>query len=340
MSLFDTLHLLYEIHHRYRSVGDGDSAISRVYNAIRKVVEMRLHLRWTREQNNDNNPHGVQQTATLLYRFEECLYNTPIRHLVSAVLILQYTKICGFYGIPMSFSLATGYFVSWIIMEMILLVGEGRTAMEPSQAALPHSDSSSPPTIPKSIGRGVFFLQSIVILVLISMLLLKAQSEFKFVPKHGETVPSFDLRYTVFLIISLSLMSWVDSMPLFVGISLMSELYDSGHRNSRKVSDFIGLSMAIAYVSFITPVFYTSWIVGAGHFLFVSSITLSYASRLFWLGEEGAERRKGCWIMARLEPLFTFGSSALTYAGGLLFFYVFVFNPEGTSKASWTEYLP
>ena len=74
------------------------------------------------EQDNDSNPQGDPQTATLLYRFEKCLYNTSIRHLtlVSAVLILQYAKLCGFHGVPMSFCLATGYFASWIIMEIVV----------------------------------------------------------------------------------------------------------------------------------------------------------------------------------------------------------------------------
>lgn len=332
MSLFDTLHLLHEIYHRYRSTGDGGSVFRRIHNATRKVVKGRLDSRWAIEQNNSSNPQGSPQTATLLRRFEKCFYNTPIRHLFSAVLILQYAKLWGFHGIPMSFSLATGYFASWIIMEMILLFAEG-------QAALPSSDSSSLPTISVSVGRGVFFLQSIAILVVISMLLLKAQSKFKFVPKQGETA-SFDIRSAVFLIISVSLMSLVDNMPLFVGISLMSGFYVSGHRDSRKVSDLIGLSMAIAYVSIITSMFYTSWIVGAAHLPFVSFITIFYAYLLCRRGEEGAGRREGCRTMKRLEPLLTFGSSSLTYAGGLLFFYAFVFNPEDTWKASWTEYFP
>lgn len=217
-------------------------------------------------------------------------------------------------------------------MEMILLIGEGRTTIEPGRAALPKIE---PPAI---AGRGVFFAQSIGILVSVSMLLLRAQSEFKFV--HGETVSSFDLRFAVFLIISLSLMYWVDSMPLFVGISLMSGFYVSGHKNSRKVSDLIGLFMAIAYASIITTVFYSSWIVGVAHLPFVSYITYFYASRLFWRGEEGTERREGCRAMTCLEPVLIFDSSALTYAGGLLFFYVFVFNPEGTWMAGWTESFP
>jgi len=339
MSLFDTLHLLYEIYHRYRNTGDdGDSIICQVRIATRKVVEMRLHRDRTKEQDDSSNPQGGPQTATLFYRFEKCAYNTPIRYLFSAVLILQYLKLCGYHGIPMSFSLATGYFASWIIMEMILLIGEGRTPMGPGRAALPNSDSSSPPTIPKLAGRGVFFAQSMAILVPVSMLLLRAQNEFKFV--HGETVPSFDLRFAVFLIISLSLMYWVDSMPLFVGISLMSGFYVSGDKNSRKVSDFIGLLMATAYISIITTVFYSSWIVGAAHLLFVSYIIFFYAFRLFWRREEGTEKREGCRVMACLEPVLIFGSSALTYAGGLLFFYVFVFNPEGTWMAGWTESFP
>ncbi|PUU75191.1 hypothetical protein B9Z19DRAFT_1131806 [Tuber borchii] len=332
MSLFDTLHLLYQIYHRYRNTGDGNGRIRRIHIATRGVVEMRLHRHRTEEQDDAGSPQGGPQTATLLCRFERCAYNTPIRHQFSAVLILQYVKLCGYHGIPVSFSLATGYFASWIIMEVILLIGEGRTAMEPSRAALPEIE---PPAV---AGRGVFFAQSIAILVSVSILLLRAQNEFKFV--HGETVPSFDLRFAVFLIISFSLMYWVDSMPLFVGISLMSGFYVSGHKNSRKVSDRIGLFMAITYIFIITTVFYSSWIVGAAHLPFVSYITYFYASPLFCRGEEGTERRKGCRGMARLEPVLIFGSSALTYAGGLLFFYVFVFKPEGTWMAGWTESFP
>ncbi|KAG0637307.1 hypothetical protein HOY80DRAFT_924549 [Tuber brumale] len=336
ISLFDTLYLLYEVLDHCRNTGDVSSAICRILNSIRKVVEMRHR---TRRDHNNSDPQGDQQTTTLLGRFEICLYNTPIRHLLSSVLILQYVKLCGFHGIPMSFFLGTGYFASWIIMEMILLVGEGlggdHATTERQRAPL-ESTQREAPIIPKLVGRVVFLLQSITILAGVYMLLWKAQNDFKFVPKHGETVPGFDLRFAAFLAISSSLMYWADSMPLFIGISLMSGLHAPGHKGATGVSNFIGLLMAITYVTIITTVFYSGWVSGASHLPFVAYIAFFYISRFLWKREE----RKGCLSMARLEPVLIFGSSALTYAGGLLFFYVFVFDPEATWKAVWTESLP
>ncbi|KAG0137527.1 hypothetical protein HOY82DRAFT_649247 [Tuber indicum] len=337
ISLFDTLHLLYEVLDHCRNTGDPISAICRIPNSTQKVVEMRHR---TRRDHNDCDPQVGPWAVTLLGRFETCLYNTPIRHLLSVVLILQYVKLCGFHGIPMSFSLGTGYFTSWIIMEMILLIGEGlgggRATTEPRQRAPPGSAQSETPTILKSVGRAVFLLQSITILTGVYMLLWKTQNDFKLLPRDGETVPSFILRLAAFLTISSSLMYWADSMPLFIGISLMSGLQAPGHKGATGVSNFIGLLMAIMYVTITTTVFYSGWVFGAAHLPFVSYIAFVYASRLLWKGE-GWE---GCLSMARLEPVLIFGSSAFTYAGGLLFFYFFVFNPEGTWRAAWTESLP
>ncbi|CUS10520.1 unnamed protein product [Tuber aestivum] len=340
ISLFDTLHLLYEIHGSHKSTGDANNAAHRIRNAIRKVVEVRLKRIRTETHGAAQNPQGNLQATTLLCRFESCLFNTPIRHLVSLVLIVQYTKICGFHGIPMSFSLATGYFASWIIMEIILLVGDGHAKTEPPQAALPKPDSSPGPIIPKLVGRAVFLLQSITVLIGVFMLLWKAQSDFKFAPKHGETAPSFDLRFASFLLISSSLMYYADSMPLFVGISLMTGLCVSKRENPREFSDRIGLFMAAAYVFIITTVFYSNWVFGAGHLPFVGYITYFYVSRSFRCGKERKEKGKGCLVMTQLEPVLIFGGSALTYAGGLLFFYAFDFDPEGTWRAGWTDIFP
>ncbi|RPA91402.1 hypothetical protein L873DRAFT_1819602, partial [Choiromyces venosus 120613-1] len=295
MSLFDTLHLIYEIcHHYHRNPGNTTDVITRIQNAIREVVNGRLQRHRTEERTVDDGPPGNPQTAIPLDRFEKPLYNTPIRHLFSAVLILQYTKFCGFHGVPMSFALATGYFVSWIIMEMILLVGESNGATEPRQTTRPEQASSPPPTISKGIGRVVFFLQSMAIQVGGFMLLGRAQSGFKFVTRPGETIPRFDLHSAAFLTISSSFIYWVDSMPLFVGISLMS-----GHRRSRKVSDIVGIIMAILYLLILTTVFYSGWVFGASHLPFIAYVTFFYASRLFFQ-KPGGVRERLCRSMRNL----------------------------------------
>ncbi|PWW73300.1 hypothetical protein C7212DRAFT_359459 [Tuber magnatum] len=341
ISLFDTLHLLYEIYRWCKNMGDVSGPIHRIRNAIREVVEVRLKRIRAEGHGSDGSPQDNPQAATLLCRFESCLYNTPIRHAFSAVLVLQYAKLCGFHGSPMSFSLATGYFVSWIIMEIILLVGEGHAKTEPHQVAHPKSASSSEPLISGLVGRGVFLLQSIAVLVGVSMLLWKAQSNFKFEPDQGEMAPSFDLRFASFLVISSSLMYYADSMPIFVGISLMSGLCVSSRKNPRNLSDPIGMLMAAAYVFIITTVFYSNWVFGAAHLPFIGYITFFYASHWFCSGEKGKRKKgKGCSVMTQLEPVLVFGGSALTYAGGLLFFYAFDFNPEGTWRAGWTDIFP
>ena len=160
--LVDTWWLLYEIFHYYKNIEDGNSAIRRIHSAIREVVEVRLRRRQMREHNNDSNPQSSQLIAIFLDGFERYVSHTGLRYLFLAVLILQYVKLCGFYGIPVSFTLATGYFASWIIMEMIQLVGEAHAVMGHSRATFPTPDSSSPPIIPKIAGFLVFIFHTII----------------------------------------------------------------------------------------------------------------------------------------------------------------------------------
>ena len=339
MSLFDTLHLLYEIyHHHCRHTVDGDSAIRRIQSATRVVVETRLRSHQTREHDNNSNLRSSPQTATLLYRFEKCLYNTPIRHLLSVVLILQYAKLCGFNGIPMSFSLATGYFASWIIMEMILLFGEGRAAMDPAHVALrlPTSDSSSLPIIPKSAGSTAFLLQGIVISFGAFMWLL-TRDDFGLAPRHGETAPMFHYRLAVLA----NIVSWAAScVGLVLGymfasvVGSKSEKFLSGHNLSSLLMDTAYASLVIIFAKL-----WGGWIMAVQLPIIAYSMFLS-ASRLFWRRRGRGEWRGGCWPTGSSGPGSAFSRWAFIYAVGLLLFYILFFNPEGTKKASWTECLP
>ncbi|CUS10123.1 unnamed protein product [Tuber aestivum] len=335
MSLFDTLHLLYEIHSCYRSTPGGDNIIRRIRPAIHEVVVIRLHQRSGSEKDDPSNSEGAPPTAPLPSRSEKTTHNTRARHLLFILLILQYVKLCGFYGIPISFSLATIYFVSWIIMEMILLVGEGCAAMDLSGADPPTADSSSP-IISGSYGLLVFILQLVTTIIGATIFVVARFDFCESIVESPERPPLLSLHCAIHLGFWVSPLYWVGHM-LF--------LYYFSHRTVGQVlwhctwgiTFGIQCIFIVVFYPFFIPSTPLSWIVELGA-SYLNYLMFFYASRLPWPGGEGEEGKP--LTPGRFGQGLVSSSWAFTYAGELLLFYVFLFHPEGTWKAGWTEYLP
>jgi len=210
----------------------------------------------------------------------------------------------------------------------LLLVGEGRAAMDPAHAALPTPDSSSPPIIPRSAGSTAFLLQGVVISFGTFMWLL-TRDDFELALKNGETVPMFHHRLAVFANIA----SWASSCVGLVHGYLLacvvgrkSEKYVSGHNLSSLLMDTAHASLIIIFAKL-----WVVWIMAA-QLPFVSYSVLLTASRLFW---QRRGRGEGWWAMVTSGPGSAFSRWASMYVVGLLLFCVLFFNPEGTRKSSW-----
>jgi len=331
--LLDALHLLYEIHHHYRTASRG-RGIRRIYNAIGEVVEIRLQRNRKNEQDGDGDPLGSSRIATLLRLVEIFVYNTLIRYIFAAMLILQYVKLCGFHGIPISLSQATGYFASWFILEMTLLLGQAHAAMEPDQTTSLDSDSISLPAIPQSVVEGVFLLQPLTI-GFVAVIAIAGW--------HGHMYEARVRGSHMLWVISLALTSF----PAFVeediyhsrAINVARSPPSSGRYSMIACNGFFLLAFSFGvFFTLIAPILLGSWY-PIVHLPYYSYSLVLYSSRLFfmWVGEEGKEWYRA---MARPRPGWGLSYSTVTYAGGLLVFYISVFSPEGTWKASWTEYLP
>jgi len=330
--LLDTLLLFFEIHHHYRNASRG-GGIHRILNAIGKVVEIRLQRNRIKAQDDDSDPQGSSQIATLLRLVERYVYGTLIRHIFTAMLILQYVKLFGFHGIPISFSLATGYFASWIIMEMIVLAGKGDAIVESDQATLPNLDSLSLPAIPETVMVYVFSLQYWTIAV-------------------GGIMEVRRLNYIYSKVVLESHYLWAVSIafPLLVQLVIFTFRFPSTldaagihsrrERNQMRVNGGSGLlTVAGMTLLYAIPFSYCrSWRLVV-HLPYNLYLMVCYASCMFWRQKEGEGQER---YLAMAQPGRRLGLSycALAYAGELLFFYIFVFSPEGTRKDWWTEYLP
>jgi len=329
--LLDTLLLFFQIHHHYRNASCG-GGIHRILNAIRKVVEIRLQRNRNKAQDDDRDTQGSSQIATLLRLVERYVYDTLIRHILTAILILQYVKLCGFHGIPISFSLATAYFASWIIMEMIFLAGKGDAMVESDQATLPNLDSISLPAIPETIMTWVFLLQYLTI-------------------GAGACMEVYRLGYIYSRVVLDSYYVWASSIafPLLLQFVIFTfrfpstldatGIHSDWERNLMRVNGGSGLFTVASMTLFYALPFQYCWswhlIVYLPYNLY---LMVCYASCMFWRQKEGEGQER---YLAMAQPGRRLGSSycALAYAGELLFFYIFVFSPEGTWKDWWTEYL-
>jgi len=330
--LLDTLLLFFQIHHCYRNASRG-GGIHRILNAIRKVVEIRRQRNRNKAQDDDSDPQGNSQIATLLRLVERCVYGTLIRHIFTAMLILQYVKLCGFHGIPISFSLATGYFASWIIMEMILLAGKRDAMVESDQATLPNLDSISLPAIPETVILLVFMLQGLTIGVGGIMEISGLSYIYKVVP-DSHYLWAISIAFPLF-VQSVIFTFRFPSTPDATGVHSRWErilMRASGGSGLLTVASTMTLFYAIPFP------YRHSWplIVYLPYNLY---LMVCYASFMFWRQKEGGGHER---YLAMAQPGRRLGLSfcALAYAGELLFFYIFVFSPEGTRKDWWTEYLP
>jgi len=331
--LLDALHLLCEIHHHYRTASRG-SGIRRIYNAIGEVVEIRLQRNRNNEQDGDGDPLGSPRIATLPCLVERFVYNTLIRYIFTAMLILQYVKLCGFHGIPISLSQATGYFASWFILEMTLLLGQAHAAIEPDQTTSLDPDSVSLPAIPQYVVDGLFLLQPLTI----GLVALIAAAGW-----HGHMYEARVQGSHMLWAISLGMTSFPAFEEHDISLSWAVNAARSPPSSVRYSAIaynglfLLAFSAGVSHI-LIVAIFLGSWYPMV-HLPYYSYSLVLYSSRLFllWVGEEGKE-----WYRAMARPRAGWGLSysTVTYAGGLFVFYISVFSPEGTWKASWTEYLP
>lgn len=205
--------------------------------------------------------------------------------------------------------------------------------VESDQATLPNLDSISLPAIPETVMVYVFVLQywTITIGAIMEVHRLSHIS--------SKVVPDSHSPWAISIAFPLLVESAIFNFR-FPSTLDATRIHSRWERNLMRVNGGSGLfAVACMTLGYSIPFPYSlSWrlIVYLPYNLY---LMVCYASCMFWRQKEvwGHER-----YLAMAQPGRRLGSSycALAYAGELLFFYIFVFSPEGTWKDWWTEYLP
>lgn len=167
VSFFDTAHLVYEVLCWYSS-----SACPGLPKAMRRATEERLR----------NNIVGGAYESDLKTLLHIGFLDLRVRSIVAALCILQYVKLCGYKWIPFWFSVSTILPVSWVVMELVFIIGclahwKSFEAPElPDVGDEPHSDDEPPKrdrlATPQKVSRVLVFLE---IAVLVFCFLLNRQ---------------------------------------------------------------------------------------------------------------------------------------------------------------------
>jgi len=284
-------------------------------------------------QDDGSNPQDSPPAATLSRLVERSVHNTLNEYILTVICILQYVKLCGFHGIPMSFSLATGYFASWFINEIIYRVGQGHAVVESGQVTLSKQDSISLPAIPGGVVVLALVLQSLTIVSwAFSAIMIQGSRH------HGNAPFTSVVWLQVFMISPLTTDPWSINL-VFPTLDPTRRLF-AWDRNTQIINTNFALFATSVYF-FIIPcsaLLLHSWypMVHLPYYLYR---VVFYAYLRYWgRGEEGQTERYPALSQPRLG--LGLGISVLIYAWGLLSFYKFIFSPEGTWKAGWTENLP
>ena len=260
------------------------------------------------------------------------------RLLSNALVVLVYAKILGYYGTPFSLAIATIQFASWVGNEVFLLFTYGffmAQNVRQLTAAVDEQETTNTavlPSLPKvlsNIGRALWFAQAAA---LIGVGIWAAVSKFSSSSTPSPDTSGFwDTYWHIVDVVMGKLaiplewyLNWVDPAFAFATGLL------SGNILIAIISFPLSFTILMVIVEFEVLLMVPFLLMGL---FFVSApvwvpiATLSLLVRLSDLSWQGLPSV----LYARI------GSAVVL--GGLLVYYIVLWDPAGTSKAPWTENL-
>lgn len=260
------------------------------------------------------------------------------RLLSNALVVLVYAKILGYYGTPFSLAIATIQFASWVGNEVFLLLTYGFFVAQNVRqltAAVDEQEATNTtvlPSLPKAlfkISRALWFAQAAA---LVGVGIWAAVSKFP-----SSSTPSSDTSGfwdTYWHIADVVLTKLATPLEWYLNWTGPAFDFASGLLSGNILIAIISvpLSFTILIVIVELEMLFFIPVMFIGLFLifapvWVPIVTLSLLVKLSDLSWQGLPSV----LYARI------GSAVVL--GGLLVYYIVLWDPTGTSKAPWTENL-
>lgn len=338
LPLSGLLDSLYFLSHCVKN-GSTAAVIARLHENEPDMLELGLY----REQ------EGSSVTLDRLDRFLNSFFDLKIRIFPNIFIILVYTKLCTIAGAPWSLLLGTIYLSSWLIVEAILVVEllSRRRKLGRDERYLPEQARQAVLN-PGSGGTGVFaqilhllnhfiiVAQVIGFITIMTMAIVQERSAL--VPQQPQsTLPpskTVSSLWSIYFFIRAYLVAPLRGVNSIVGSII------SGFKHQFPKNWFL----AIIYVLFvilpigtIVSIVWGCTVVAQVLFIFFACMFALYLLTLFIvappvgtaLGFRYAYRHPG--VLLRVF--------AFLLLGGSLAYYIKFFDPTGTSKRSWSDFL-
>lgn len=317
ISFADTIHLLGEVVAQYRS--NRSHPPYAAVDAIAWVLEERLRHS-AQVSDIGRLPDAVLYVAFLDLR---------VRAIVAVLCILQYTKLCGYHGIPILFSISTMLFASWVVMEALFFIGSLHLKREhryPSPRASARGVRALP--VPRRFGIRVMYLHVALAFTPIVVISIRACGRSPLLWEHLE------LCFLVPILL-------VDSLGKF------AEVYNNIRPESVMLTILVDLPALFIIFYVIMDLTLVWWGL-------IVVLPLYVAYRCFYLGLRWVAptvvvllRRVGqrVWVQgvygAVMRHLVNLArGTAVLFGIGVFIYCVKVYDPEGTAKEGWAENLP
>lgn len=244
-----------------------------------------------------------------------------VRFVVVALCILQYTKACGYHGAPIFFSIATMLFVTWIVMEALFCAACVYRDHTPYRPNL--SPASPRSKLPLRAGVWSFVLLSVALLAV-------------------SPVPVSSILAVFLNLGAQSIIQW-HSGVLWLPLKFVSWAPDAFHSFPNPDDSYLK-TLLLLYgfmigFLFLAVLYWILAVAGLGLFL----VPLYLAGRIAVPVVLCAVWRSGMWLslvvvgdrqrnVARLL--------AGVFVGALMVGLVKLYEPKGTWKEGWTEWMP
>lgn len=242
-----------------------------------------------------------------------------VRFIVSTLSILQYTKVYGYHGTPLFFSISTLLFISWFILEASLLTASLRRAPIPHRAIL-----SPTHTLPFRAGVWSFtFLAATLLALALARIPVAAFRDAAL----GLTVRGILVWHSGVLWLPLLLVGWAPAA--------FREFPNPDHGYLKTLLELYGIVIGFLV---LVVLYWVSAIAGMGIIVLPVYFVGSVCWRVLCSAVGGGKRC--CAAMAAENPQYVVRVVAGAFVVGVVVGLVTVYEPEGTRKEWWTEWMP
>lgn len=341
-SLFDTGHFLYEIFNQCRSYPSKN-----LPEVIGLVVAQRLEHNIPSERMDQ-----LPQAATS--KLDASFLDLRVRAIVTLLCILQYAKLCGYTGLPFLFSVSTMLFVAWIVMEGFYFVGcLDLRSPRPDLSAAPSEGGLRilVPPIPRR--SGVWLICLPVVALLIGLIVYTVGrptpvSTSPAPPPPEDTVPIGHrvlkmLMLYAFLV--LGSRDWV--LDILVDWSELVLNFSIGEKPGLfRIIVCLPLSLLLILVSAAViaiplAIYLILMILGPVCGLVSLYYLLRFRNVLYTKFIRAVRRMyRRVMVLLHRHSLNLARLAAVGLGVGVIMYCLRMYEPEGTSKADWTEKLP